>query len=69
VGPGFGLNDDFGFFRWYKARQDFYYLKTLNDQELSDIGLTRADLSDDFGLFDDPTARFQARREERLNKG
>ena len=65
---GFGLNKSLGLFRWYRARQDFNRLKTFSEYELSDIGLTRDDLSNDFGWFDDPTARFKMRREERLNR-
>ena len=70
AGFEFILNEASAKIRYYlRARSDYLYLQSLNDYELHDIGLTRADVKDDAGIFDDPTVRFQARREERLNRG
>jgi uncharacterized protein YjiS (DUF1127 family) len=56
------LNAVSAFFRAWKNRREFYRLGDMSDAELSDIGLTRADLhvaiGHPFGI--DPTARLSA---------
>ena len=65
TGFEFGLNEALVKIRsYYKARNDYLHLQSFSDYELHDIGLTRADVAEPVGFFDDPTARFQARRKE-----
>jgi uncharacterized protein YjiS (DUF1127 family) len=56
------LNAASAFFRAWRNRREFYRLGDMSDAELSDIGLTRADLhvaiGQPFGI--DPTARLGA---------
>jgi uncharacterized protein YjiS (DUF1127 family) len=56
------LNAVSAFFRAWRNRREFYRLGDMSDAELSDIGLTRADLHVAIGLpFGiDPTARLGA---------
>lgn len=62
-----GLNAVANIYRAVKNRRAFYRLGDMSDAELSDIGLTRADLhvviASPFGL--DPTARLRVIVEER----
>ena len=70
TGFEFILNEPSAKARYYlKARRDYLRLQSFSDYELHDIGLTRADVTSDFGWCDDPTVRFQARREKRFNRG
>lgn len=55
-------------YRAWKNRRAFYRLGEMNDAELADIGLTRADLHVAFAgpLGSDPTVRLRTLAEERV---
>jgi uncharacterized protein YjiS (DUF1127 family) len=57
------------FLRAWKNRREFYRLGEMSDAELSDIGLTRSDLTVvvDLPFGSDPTARLGSISRSRLN--
>jgi uncharacterized protein YjiS (DUF1127 family) len=57
------------FLRAWKNRREFYRLGEMSDAELSDIGLTRSDLTVvvDLPFGSDPTAHLGSLAQSRLN--
>ncbi len=58
------------FLRAWKNRREFYHLGEMSDAELSDIGLTRSDLTVavDLPFGSDPTAHLGSLAEARLRE-
>ena len=71
TGPVTGLVNAVGnFLRAWKNRREFYRLGEMSDAELSDIGLTRSDLTVavDLPFGSDPTAHLGSLAEARLRE-
>ena len=71
TGPVIGVVNAVGnFLRAWKNRREFYRLGEMSDAELSDIGLTRSDLTVavDLPFGSDPTAHLGSLAEARLRE-
>ena len=65
-----GLNAVSKLYRTWKNRREFYRLGDMSDAELSDIGLTRADLhvAIDGAFGTDPTVKLRAIASDRIER-